>query len=113
MCPFDIKVGFRLRRRVIFRRNFLAFYKTEFILQTMFTIVNRRDIFKMLFYGRIPPFDPGSNSAERDARHRFNLPDPVSKVRRVVNDERGAVLGEDVFKEPVKEQGCVHFPHRF
>ena len=67
----------------------------------------------MLFQGRIPPFDPGPTPAERDARRRFNLPDPVSKIRCVMDDERGAVLGEDVFEEPVKEQGCVHFPHRF
>ena len=30
-----------------------------------------------------------------------------------MNDERGTVFGKDVFKEPVKKNGRIHFPQRF
>lgn len=66
-----------------------------------------------LFQGWIPPFYPGSAPAERDACGRFDLPDPVSKVRCVVYDEGGAVFGENVFKEPVEKYISVYFLQHF
>src|SRR4030042_6079721 len=62
---------------------------------------------------RIPPFYPGALPAERDACRRFNLADPVPKVRCVVYDERGAVFGKDIFKKPVEKYISVHFLHCF
>ena len=58
---------------------------------------------------QVPPFDPRSDPAERGPRHRLDLSDPVSKVRCVVHDERGAVFGEDVFKKPVEKYVSVRF----
>ncbi len=60
---------------------------------------------------RLPPFNPGPDPSEPDACRRFDLSDPVSKVGSMVYDERGAVLREDVLKEPVEEYVPVHFPH--
>ena len=65
-----------------------------------------------LGWGGIPPFYPGSLPAERDACRRFDLSDPVSQVGRMVYDERGAVLGKDVFEESVEKYIPVRFLHR-
>ncbi len=51
----------------------------------------------------VPPLDPGSHPAESDSGQRFDLSDPVTKIRGVVDDERSAVFGEDVVKKPVEK----------
>lgn len=61
----------------------------------------------------IPPFYPGSFPAEFNACLRFDLSDPVSKVRGMVYDERGTLFGDDVFKEPVEKYISIHFHYRF
>src|SRR4030042_3120162 len=97
------------------------FYKYLFTLGGIFTILNfdnmagaiLRCVVPFLSVGWVPPFYPGALPAERDVRRRFNLTDPVSKVRCVVYDERGTVFGEDIFKEPVEKYISVRFLHRF
>jgi hypothetical protein len=66
-----------------------------------------------LSQGRIPPLYPSSYPVECDFCRGFNLTDPVSKVRTVVYDERGAVFGKDIFEEPVEKYISVHLLHRF
>ena len=65
------------------------------------------------FRRRIPPFDPGSIPSEGDIRRGFDLSDPVPEMGCVVDDQRGAVLRENIFKEPVEEYIPVHLLHRF
>jgi len=75
-----------------------------------------RSVFRLVNFfktRRIPPFDPGSVPAERDARRRFDFPDPVSKIRCVVNDEGDAVFGEDVLKKSVEKYIPIYFLKRF
>jgi len=84
-----------------------------------FNLVHLRQAFSILhslpssLKRRIPPFDPGSFSAERDACRRFDLSNPVSKVRCMVYDEGSAVFGKDIIKKPVKKYIPVHFHHCF
>ena len=101
--------------------NWFYFYGKLLTLDDTFTIVNLsnmagsilRCVVPFLFRGRIPPFYPSSLPAERDACRRFNLSNPVPKVRCVVYDERGAVFGKDIFKEPEEKYVTVRFLHRF
>jgi hypothetical protein len=101
--------------------NWFFFYGQLFILEGTFTIVNSsnmaanilRCVVPFLCQGRIPPFYPGSLPAERDICHRFDLADPVSKIRCVVYDERGTVFRKDIFEEPEEKYVSVRFLHRF
>ncbi len=62
--------------------------------------------------GWVPPFYPSALSAEPDACRRFDLTDPVPEKGCMVDDERGAVFREDIFKKAVEKYISIRVLHR-